>query len=176
MKREDRRDSSDEKEQKKIIKKCCKTVAKEFNLDLDFSHFDSISKGSGRDGKYFSRYGKLTPVSVKRNRCKDSKAIDGVVYFRNKETGDCVEVYFFCKFTKENGGDQDYIPFEIEITRTCIEKNTDERVVVIFMLEGGYWVPSVISDCDFDGTKTVYANRDSMTETLNGILKSHKLV
>lgn len=176
MRREDRRDSYDEKEQKKIIKKCCKQIAKEYNLDLDLSNFDNINRGTGKYGKYFSRYGKLTPVSIKRNHCSDSKAIDGVVYFRNKKTNDLVEVYFFCKFTRERGGEQDCLPFEIEVTRNCIEHNSDERVVVLFMLEGGYWTPSIISECGFDEKKTIYVNRYSIVETFKNILKSHKLI
>lgn len=42
---------------------------------------------------------------------------------------------FFCKYTKEVGGDQDYIPFEVEVTRNCISKNTNENLVVFFMME-----------------------------------------
>lgn len=42
---------------------------------------------------------------------------------------------FFCKYTKEVGGGQDYIPFEVEVTRNCISKNTNENLVVFFMME-----------------------------------------
>lgn len=177
MKRSDRRDSSDEKIQKQIIRDCCKEIVKKYPIvSLDLGYFDSISKGQGKDGKYFSKDGVLTTVKIKRNRCKDSKAIDGVAFFRNKDTDDCLEIYFFCKFTKEHGGDQDYIPFEVEITRGCIEKNKNEKLVVVFMLEGGYWDSSVIEDCNFDGKKTLYANRNNIEEILTNILKIHKLI
>lgn len=176
-KRNDRRDSQDEKEQKSIISQICKEIAKENKcIELNMEDFHIIGKGNGNGGKYFSRNGELTSVKIKRNHCKDSKAIDGVVYFRNKETNKYIDIYFYCKFTKSGGGDQDYIPFEVEITKGCIQKNTTDKLAVIFMLEGGYWRPSVIEDCDFDNEKTFYANRETMKKTLINILKTNQII
>lgn len=174
--RADRRDSYDEKIQVNIIKNTCKKIAKEFQLNLDLGEFDSISTGYGKNGKYFAHNGTLTSVKIKRNHCKDSKAIDGVVYFQNKDNGNYLELFFFCKYTKEVGGDQDYIPFEVEVTRNCISKNTNENLVVFFMMEGNYWKPSIIDECDFDGTKTIYTNRNIIEKTLIDTLKFHNLI
>lgn len=72
-----------------------KKIAKEFQLNLDLGEFDSISTGYGKNGKYFAHNGTLTSVRIKRNHCKDSKAIDGVAYFQNKDNGNYLELFFF---------------------------------------------------------------------------------
>lgn len=174
--RADRRDSYDEKIQLRIIKSVCKKIAKEYQLNLDLGDFDSIRTGHGKNGKYFAHDGILTSVKTKRNHCKDSKAIDGVAYFQNKKNNNYLELFFFCKYTKNVGGDQDYLPFEIEVTRNCINKNTNENLVVFFMIEGDYWKPSIIDECDFNGTKTIYTNRNIIEKTLLNTLKFHNLI
>lgn len=177
MRESDRIFSRDEKEQKRLIKNCCKEIANEHpELDLDLSDYDGISSGVGKCGKYFSHNGKLLPVSEKRDHCDDSKALDGVAYFRNLENGRCLEVYFFCKFTVRKGGVQDGIPFEVKVTRENIERNDDEKVVVAFMLEGNYWTPRIIDECKFDTKKTFYVNRDNIKEILTNILTTNKIL
>lgn len=175
MERADRRDSSDEIKQKNTIQKYSKIIAERYDLDLDLSDINSVSRG--KNSKYFSHEnGKLTYSNViKRNHFKDSKTIDGVAYFKNKN-GNSLDVYYFCKYTKQKGGQQDYVPFEIEITKNCIMKNSDDNIVVVFMLEGGFWTQDIIDEAEFDNKKTFFIKTENFEETLTEILKLNDII
>lgn len=177
MKRADRRDSSDEKIQLDVIKNCSKEVVKLYEnkeIELDLEDFKSISRG--KNSCYFSHEGKLVNSKTeKRNPFIDTKTLDAVTYFRNKD-GKSLSVYYFCKYTKEQGGMQDYIPFEISVTKNCIDKNTDDDVVLFFMLEGGFWDDTLINKASFDNEKTFYVNQENLTDTLISVLKNKNLI
>lgn len=175
MARKDRRDSADERRQLNIIQKYCKKIAEKYGLELDLSDITSISRG--KESKYFSHLnGKLTlSRDVKRNHFKDSKTIDAVTYFRN-ENGESVDIYYFCKYTKQQGGQQDYLPFEIEVTKNCIMKNTDDKTVVVFMVEGGFWNEGMINEAEFDNKKTYFINTENFEQIIVNILKYKNLI
>lgn len=175
MTREDRRDSADEHRQIDFIQTQCKKIAEQYGLKLDLSDINSISRG--KESRYFSHInGRLTfSNETKRNHYKDSKTIDGVTYFRNND-GKSVDIYYFCKYTKQKGGQQDYVPFEIEVTKNCIMKNTDNNTVVVFMLEGGFWTQNIINEAEFDNEKTFFIDTENFEQVITNILKIKNII
>lgn len=170
--------SEDEKSQKAILKEIAKDITDGIpTLKLDLSRNDSVSTNKNKDGRYMSSEGVFTcPSDKPRNIYKDSKNFDGLMLFDNTETGDKLDVYFFCKYTDRPGGAQDSIPFEIEITRRNIELCTAPNFVVFFMLEGTYWTESHLKDACFDNEKTFYINRDNFKEVLTNVLHKFNLI
>lgn len=175
MVRQDRRDSADERRQISVIQEQCKKIAEQYNLTLDLSDINSISRG--KKSKYFSHIdGKLVLSNeTRRNHFKDSKTIDGVTYFRNNE-GVSVDIYYFCKYTKQKGGQQDYVPFEIEVTKNCFMQNTDDKTVLVFMLEGGFWTENIINEAEFDNEKTFFINTENFEQVITNILKLKNII
>lgn len=174
MAREDRRDSADERRQLNVIETCCKKIAEQYGIELDLSDFTNVSRG--KNSKYVSRNGEIVLSSErKRNKCYDTKTMDAVTYFRNQD-GVSAEIYYVCKYTKENGGQQGTIVYEIGTTKKCFTKNTNETIVACFMLEGGFWSQDVINDIEFDNEKTFFINTENFEQVITNILKIKKII
>ena len=159
--------------------KCCKEIEKENYscLRLDLGGFDGISSGKGKKGRFISHNGELLSAAKnERNPYSDTKTLDAVAHFKNVENGRSLRVYFFCKYTVGRGGAQDYIPREVKVTTDCINMNTENNLVVAFMLEGDYWTPSLIDLAPFDGKKTFYVNRDNMKRVLTSVLRAKDIL
>ena len=45
----------------------------------------------------------------------------------------------FCKYTKNNGGQQDSIMYEVTTTTNDISRNKDKNCLFMFLLEGDKW-------------------------------------
>lgn len=176
-KESNRRDGKDEKIQLSCQETIYKEIRKEFQeLNLDLSEFTKISK-SPNSARYFSANGNFEYYrNRKRNLCYDSKRVDSVAYFTNKNTNETITITTFCKFTKENGGQQDDIPFEVGVTNKNAIKNSNPNLILLFMLEGGYWTHDKIESAEFDNKKTFYVTRKTLKDTLIKILKNHKII
>ena len=177
---DDRRHSKDERRQKDNIREKGKNVQKKNAKFLSLSLEDSeqMSSPNSKVSKRFRSDGKLVPSKDDYNHYRDSKAMDYVLYYRNKKTDDWVDIYFFCKYTKEPGGYQESIMHEISVTKDCIDKNEDKNVVVIFMLEGEFWESSEdkIKEAGFDNKKTFYAKTENLEEVITSILVDRALI
>lgn len=139
----DRRDSSDEKEQLKNIKQILKKYALENDCILDLSRFEDFSRGKFKS--YLKHNGEMQQYAKnKPNMLKgDSKTFDGYAQMITPDKK-VIDLIFFCKATKSDGGTQDSIGYEIyaflEAIRQRNEKsmNSNKEVFILF-LEGNYW-------------------------------------
>lgn len=166
--------SQDQKEQLKIIEEISIKITEEYEgMSLDLGRFDRVRSSKG---DYFSIDGKiLHPCENKKIRGKDSKTLDALTYFKGKD-GRRLDIYYFCKYTRMNGGSQNEIDFEVARTIDNIKKNTNEYAIVLFMLEGSYWEDKVVKGFDFDNKKIFYVNRDTLEKTLINIFLTNHLI
>ena len=136
--RTDRRDSQDEKRQKRYLYDICKNISKEKSYYLDMSKFNSVSHSLGVDGLYINRNGVIShSKGAKRNRFYDSKTFDAMATIGNDAKN--VNLYFIIKYTKNNGGQQNGINYELAVTVDNIRKNNQENNLFFIVADGKYW-------------------------------------
>jgi hypothetical protein len=173
--REDRRDSFEEKCQKEIIRCYCNEIESENEcISFNYDRIDSVSRG--KESQYLREDGTIATNNRNRNRFYDTKSFDALVTAENKHTRNYLNIYFFCKSTKGQGGYQDDAVQELGQMLNCLEKNKDNNMVVICMLEGPFWKPSLIEESRIDNKKSFHATRENLKEKLNYILRSHGLL
>lgn len=139
-KRIDRRGGEDEAVQKEKMKNIFKNVTNNLNLSLDLSYWDKISKGSSKDAILMKECGELikpNEIGYKRVPGRDTKCFDGLATISNGIKN--LNLYMFCKYTKNKGGQQDSIMYEVTTTTNAISKNKDENCLFLFLLEGDKW-------------------------------------
>lgn len=176
IKRSDRRDSSDEKEQLKDIRNILNEISENENVKLDLEHFTKVSRGSdsifiGADGEYH-----------KKNRRKsnplngDSKTIDAKARIINTN-GDNLDLLFFCKRTEEAGGSQDYIMYEIYAFINAIKARNSKMLssnkeIFIIYLEGGYWTKrqNLIENIENLPKNIIFSKKENLKETIENLL------
>lgn len=136
----DRRGSEDEAVQKSRLKNIFKNVTSSINLNLDLSYWDSVSKGNSKDAVLMKECGELVKpneTGYKRVPGRDTKTFDGLAMISNGIKN--LNVYMFCKYTKNRGGQQDSIMYEVASTTNAISNNKDENCLFMFLLEGDRW-------------------------------------
>ena len=161
--RDDRRDSSEEKWQKERLCAILKKSIAGTEFRLDFTYWNTVSRG--RESMYVSSDGKLT---YNRDKIKvigrDSKSLDALAIVRNGDKE--LHLFFFLKYTKENGGSQGDIAYEVSRTVDNAKKVSDNKAYFMFMLEGGFWEnDKIISDMEFGGKAINLPNSKDVKET-----------
>lgn len=136
----DRRGGEDEAVQKNKMKNIFKEVTNELNLNLDLSYWDLVSKGNSKNAVLMKECGELIKPNesgYKRVPGRDTKCFDGLAIFSNGIKN--LNIYMFCKYTKNNGGQQDSIMYEVTTTTNAISRNKDKNCLFMFLLEGDKW-------------------------------------
>lgn len=173
--REDRRDSYEELKQKEVTYNIFNEICSEYEaISVNYDYINSVSRGN--KSQYLREDGTIATDNKKRNHFYDTKSFDALVIVENKYTKDYLKFYYFCKSTKQEGGYQHDAVQELGVMLNCIEKNKDDDMVVMCMLEGPFWKPSLIKEGRFDNKKSFYVTRENMKETLIDILKTRGLL
>lgn len=138
--RKDRRDSQDEARQKTRLVDILKFVTSDINLNLNLAYWDSVGKGNSRNSVILTEGGefiKPNEIDYKPVEGRDSKRLDGLAIVSNGVKN--LNLYFFCKYTKQNGGMQKNIKYEVTKTSENMSKYKGNDSLLFFLLEGDLW-------------------------------------
>lgn len=137
----DRRHREEEKWQKQRLNRLLKEIANELDLSLDLGWWDASGYGTSKKAMIITEDGLLMKASEigrgKSKKGRDSKAFDAIATLSNKVK--TLNVFFFCKYTKERGGNQDSIMYEVVKTTDNIAKNNSDDNLFFFLMEGDRW-------------------------------------
>lgn len=138
--RKDRRDSQDEERQKARLAEILKDVTSDLNLNLNLDYWDKVGKGNSRDSIVLTESGKFVKpneMDYKPVEGRDSKRLDGLAIVSNGIKN--LNLFFFCKYTKQNGGMQKNIKYEVTKTTDNMSKYDGNDSLLFFLLEGDLW-------------------------------------
>lgn len=174
----DRRTNVEETWQKDRLKSMLKHIAKEQNLALNLRDWDKSGYANAKSSVIITEEGN---VLKRMERCdkkskskgRDSKAFDANAYLSdgNKD----LSIHFFLKYTKERGGIQDSIMFEVVKTTDNISKNKNDNQLFFFLMEGDRWDSDeqLKNDRGFDNQKAVLLPTNSNNEEIQDILNNY---
>ena len=162
IKKNKRKSNEDEKWQKYRIETILRKISKQYSIRLSLREWRKISAGSSPQSILIQENGTICrKYEIERTLSngkvvhgvagRDSKAFDGFAQmFYN---GNHLDLYFFCKYTLEEGGQQCEKPYEVSKTVDNIKNNNDTDCLFFFLLEGGLWRnnPHFKDDIGFSG-------------------------